>query len=59
MADRSTPTLPERIITALYRKNYKALDRFLNEKTVNLRDKEDGRTLLMMAAIDADPQMVQ
>jgi ankyrin repeat protein len=61
MADRSTPTLPERIIAALYRKNYKTLDRFLTKTTVNLRAKEDGRTLLMMAACatDADPHMVR
>jgi len=68
MAIRSPPTLPEKIITALYKRDYKTrkkdyetLKRFLNKDTINLRDAEDGRTLLMLAAAatDADPEMIQ
>jgi ankyrin repeat protein len=49
MAARPTATLPEKAITALYRKDYKALGRFLNKNTVNLREEGTGRTLLMLA----------
>jgi hypothetical protein len=61
MAERSPPTLPERIVTALYRKDYKALGRYLNAETVNLRTEGDGRTLLMLAACatNPDPEMVR
>jgi ankyrin repeat protein len=41
--------LPEKIITALYRKDYPALKRFLTEETINLREERTGRTLLMLA----------
>jgi ankyrin repeat protein len=61
VAKSSPPTLPERAVTALYRKDYKALGRFLTAETVNLRTGSDGRTLLMLAACatDADPAMVR
>jgi ankyrin repeat protein len=48
-ATRSAPLLPEKIITALYQKDYKALKRFLTRETVNLREEGTGRTLLMLA----------
>lgn len=48
-ATRPTPMLPEKVITALYRKDYKALKRFLTKKTINLREERTGRTLLMLA----------
>jgi uncharacterized protein len=61
VAKRSSPTLPDRVVTALYRKDYKALGRYLTAETVNLRTGSDGRTLLMLAACatDAGPEMVR
>jgi ankyrin repeat protein len=52
--------LPDKVITALYRKDYETLQRLVNEDTVNLTDESDS-TLLMLAisAIDADAQMVK
>jgi ankyrin repeat protein len=55
MAKRSSPTLPERVVTALYRKDYKSLGRYLNAETVNLRTEGHGRTLLMLAASETNP----
>lgn len=55
MAKRSSPTLPDRIVTALYRKDRKTLDRYLTAETVNLRTADDGRTLLMLAASATNP----
>jgi ankyrin repeat protein len=49
MADHSPRLLPEKALTALYRKDIKTLKRFLNEDTVNLRSDLYGRTLLMLA----------
>ena len=37
------------MITALYRKDYKALKRSLTKETINLREERTGRTLLMLA----------
>jgi len=48
-ATRSAPLLPDRIITALDRKDYKVLKRFLTEETIDLREERTGRTLLMLA----------
>jgi ankyrin repeat protein len=61
VAKRSSPTLPERVVTALYRKDYEALGRYLTAETVNLPTGSDGRTLLMLAAsaTDADPELVR
>ena len=61
MTDRSPPTLPERVVTALYRKDQKGLGRYLTAETVNLRTKADGRTLLMLAACatNPDPELVR
>src|SRR5262245_10000361 len=51
--------LPEKAITALYRKDYKTLRRLVNKDTVNLPD-EHGWTLLMLAvAAGDDPQLVK
>src|SRR5262245_45000743 len=52
--------LPEKAITALYRKDYKTLNRLVTKDTVNLTD-EGGLTLLMLAALetDADARMVE
>lgn len=57
MAERSPPMLPERIVTALYRKDRKALGRYLTADTVNQRTADDGRTLLMLAASGTDPDV--
>ena len=61
MAKRSLPTLAERIVTALYRKDQKALTRYLTAETVNLRTEDAGRTLLMLAAsaINPDRELVR
>jgi ankyrin repeat protein len=49
MADDSPPVLPGKALTALFRKDVKALQRFLNGDTVDLRSDLYGRTLLMLA----------
>jgi ankyrin repeat protein len=49
MAGHPSPLLPEKALAALFRKDIKALKRFLNEATVNLRSDLYGRTLLMLA----------
>jgi ankyrin repeat protein len=41
--------LPEKIVTALYRKDFETLKRDLNRDTVNLRSDLFGRTPLMLA----------
>lgn len=56
----TTGRLPEKIITALYKKNYKALEKFQNKDTVNWVD-EGGYTLLNLAVTEspADWMMVR
>jgi ankyrin repeat protein len=49
MASPTSLTLPRKIVAALYRKDFKALKRFLNKDTIKLGDEDDGRTLLMLA----------
>src|SRR5262249_49999386 len=57
---RKLKLLPEKVITALYRKDYKTLQRLVNKDTVNLPD-EDGLTLLMLATLasNPDPEMLK
>src|SRR6266511_634238 len=56
----TTSRLPEKMIRALYRKDYRILDKLLKQETVNLVD-ENGETLLHLAvaAEDADPKMIK
>jgi hypothetical protein len=46
--------LPEKVVTALYRKDYTTLQRLVNRDNVNLPD-EDGSTLLMLATAASEP----
>ncbi len=46
--------MPDRIVTALYRRELKALKTFLTIDTINLRSQLFGRTLLMLAVTMED-----
>jgi hypothetical protein len=61
MSKRTSAALPERVVTALYRRDYKTLGRYLDAETVNLRTEGDGSTLLTLAASagNPDPEMVR
>src|SRR5262249_30205243 len=51
--------LPEKAITALYRKDYETLQRLVDKDAINLPD-EHGSTLLMLAVSAGDgPQLVK
>ncbi len=56
----TTRKLPENLIVAMYRKDYKTLERLLNADNINFVD-DGGATLLNLAVAsgDADSEMVQ
>ena len=60
MPPTKSPSRPDELIAAVYRKDYGTLDKLLRASDANVRD-EDGTTPLMHAVLaeDADPRMVR